>query len=130
MSSFTTPLVVKHLDGVRWKVVHSFVYHVGTEDSEEKIIVPGEFITDFASIPRIFWTLIGHPTGKYGKAAVIHDYCYYERIYSRKKSDLIFEEGMAVLKVPFWKRKTMYFAVRSFGWIPWNRYRKSNGRKQ
>lgn len=124
MSSFTTPLIVRHLDGQRWRLMESFKYAVGDEYSEEIIRVPRGFITDFASIPRLFWTIIGHPTGKYGKAAVIHDYCYFRKLYSRKRSDEIFYEAMKVLKVPFVKRWLMYHAVRMFGWLPWGNYRK------
>ena len=124
MSSFTDPLIVKHINGKSWKLCKSFKYCAGDESSEEVICVPKGFITDFASIPRLFWTIIGHPTGKYGKAAVIHDYCYFRQLYSRKRSDEIFYEAMQVLKVPFIKRWLMYHAVRTFGWIPWGKYRR------
>lgn len=125
MSSFTKPLIVKYLDGKRWELVEEFSYHVGIKSSPEIITVPKGFITDFASIPRLFWRVIGHPAEKYGKAAVIHDYLYSEQqTYTRKRSDEIFYEAMEVLKVPFWKRWAMYHSVRTWGWIPWHRHRK------
>lgn len=128
MSSFTDPLIVRHLDGRRWQVMKEFSYHVGSEDSDEVITVPVGFITDFASIPRLFWSLIGAPTGKYGKAAVIHDYLYYtcglNTQYTRAKCDYIFYEAMQVLGIPFWKRWLMYHSVKMFAWIPWKKYCK------
>lgn len=45
------------------------------DKSEPIIRVPAGFVTDFASIPRAFWVVLP-PTGKYGKAAVVHDYLY------------------------------------------------------
>lgn len=124
MSQFTTPLIVKALDGSRWQVMEPFEYHVGKEDSTEVITIPKWFITDFASIPRIFWTLVGSPTGRYSKAAVVHDWLYHRQYYERNEADKIFLEAMQVLKVPWWKRRIMWLAVRVFGFLPWNKRRR------
>lgn len=66
-------------------------------------------ITDLASVPRIFWTLLP-PDGKYAKAAIIHDYLYDNALRTKKEADLIFLD-----RVPRWKRTVMYQAVRMFG---------------
>ena len=125
MSSFTKHPALRLLpDGESWEVAESFEYHVGSEDSNEIIKVPKGFITDGASIPKIFWSIIGGPWGKYGYAAVVHDYLYYKHIYTRRRSDQIFLEAMEVLGVSKWKRNTMYVAVRMFSWLFWNRKRK------
>ncbi|EOG2822191.1 DUF1353 domain-containing protein, partial [Salmonella enterica] len=84
------------------------------------ISVPAGFITDLATIPRIFWTILP-PDGKYAKAAIIHDYLYDNALRTKKEADLIFLDGMTVLGVPKWKRTVMYWAVRVFGI---GRYRK------
>lgn len=124
MSSFTKyPSLRLLADGELWEVMEDFEYHVGSEDSNEVIKVPKGFITDGASIPKIFWSFIGGQWGKYGYAAVLHDFLYHTKIYTRKKSDQIFLEAMGVLGVPKWKRLLMYFAVRLAGWHPW-KYRK------
>jgi hypothetical protein len=126
MSSFTTPLKVEPLDnGREWRLLDPFKYHVGAEDSDEVIHVPADFVTDFASVPRAFWSLIP-PWGSYGKAAVVHDYCYGAELYPRKRCDEIFLEAMTVLEVPTWKRQLMYRMVRAFGWISWRRHTKES----
>lgn len=119
-SSFTTPLKVEHLDGVVWKVLEAFTYHNKTV----LVTVSKGFITDFASIPRLFWSVIGHPTGKYGKAAVIHDYLYHVQEVSRSKADRIFLQAMKDLKVSWWRRRTMWLAVRMFAGLVWRKHRK------
>ena len=119
MSSFTKPLIVRHINGTSWELMETFEYYL--ENGEEIVRVPKGFITDFASIPRLFWSFIGHPTGRYGKAAIVHDWCYFKRVFTRKKCDQIFEEAMEVLGVNWFKRKAMYFSVRAFGWIPWRK---------
>ena len=117
---FPLPLIVRHINGRLWELIKPFEYH---PDSGEVIRVPEEFLTDFASIPRIFWTIIGSPTGRYGPAAIIHDYLYVIKIYSRRKSDRIFFKAMAILKVPYLKRFLMYLAVRLAGWQAWENYK-------
>lgn len=125
MSSFTTPLIVQPLpDGKRWKLIEPFRYRIGNRYSDNIITIPKEFITDFASIPRIFWTIIP-PWGKYGKAAVLHDFLYYyNNEYSKEKADKIFLEAMKALRIPKWKRKVMYYAVKYFGHRAWKKHRQ------
>ena len=102
-----------------FKVPTAFEYHVGEEGSGEVISVPEGFITDGASIPKIFYSLIGGPLGKYAAPAVLHDYLYHIKKYTRRRSDQIFLEAMKVRGVSWWKRHTMFTAVRLAGWIPW-----------
>ena len=64
MSQFTTELIIKPIDGKYWELLEGFEYHVGTYPSIEIITVPPGFITDFASVPRIFWPIIA-PRGKH-----------------------------------------------------------------
>lgn len=124
MSSFTTPLIVESLPGGRrWKLVEPFEYHVGEYPSELVVLVPKDFMTDFASVPRPFWPLIS-PYGKAGKAAVIHDYLYAlsregRGMFTRMQADDIFLEAMGVLGVAPWRRHAMYWAVRLFAASGW-----------
>lgn len=116
MSSFTTPLVVEPLDdGRRWRVRESFSYYTDVADAPEwLIVVPVGFDTDFASIPRVFWALLP-PTGRYGKAAVVHDYLYRCTAWPRAVCDRVFREAMEVLGVSWLTRHALYRAVRLWG---------------
>ena len=121
MSRFTDVLVVSPLaDGRTWVTQKEFGYDVGKEGSGDSIDVPIGFMTDFASVPRPLWAFLPR-WGKYGNAAVIHDWCYWEqkRTRNRKKSDEIFREAMEALKVPKWKILLMYWAVRLGGGLAW-----------
>ena len=126
MSRFTEPLVVTPLpDGKTWIILNEFAYEIGEEGSGNVINVPIGTYTDFASIPRTLWAVFPR-WGKYGNAAVIHDWMYWDQSRNRKEADDIFLEGMEVLEVPTWKRRAIYSAVRTFGGIAW----KSNQRKK
>lgn len=100
--------------------------------------IPVGFRTDFASIPRAFWSIFP-PIGRYAGAAVIHDFMYQFRGFcyapfsdmrtlwtsvTRKEADLRFLWAMELLGVPWWKRKIMYRAVRLFGGKAWKQGHK------
>ncbi|MCK4620930.1 MAG: DUF1353 domain-containing protein [Desulfuromonadales bacterium] len=86
------------------------------------------FITDFASIPRLFRMLVtGNDNTK--KPAVIHDKGYRgrrlhgtlrDKYKARKREDQIMLMGMEENGVPWWKRRLVYRGVRmggSFAWV-------------
>jgi hypothetical protein len=119
MSSFTSALIVSPLpDGRNWTLVEPFEYHIGTKESADIISVPAGFVTDFASIPFIFWSVLPF-WGKYGKAAIVHDYLYFTKPCSRAFADYIFLEAMRVCNCPNWQSTVMYLAVRLFGCLAW-----------
>ena len=129
MSRFTEVLVVSPLaDGRTWVTRREFGYDIGEEGSGNSIDVPVGFMTDFASVPRALWMILPR-WGKYGNAAVIHDYCYWKQSGSRKESDRIFHEAMEVLKVGTFTISLMYYAVRLFGCWAWqgNKRMKEKG---
>jgi hypothetical protein len=119
MSRFTKILVVSPLaDGKTWYLREEFGYDVGHEGSDDSIHVPVGFLTDFASVPRLLWWLL--PCwGRYGNAAVIHDFLYWEQSRTRKESDRVFLEAMGVLRVGWLVRYALFSAVRMFGWWAW-----------
>jgi hypothetical protein len=83
------------------------------------ITVPFGFVTDFASVPRLLWSLFS-PTGRYGYAAVFHDFVYWEQdAITRKETDRVFRDTMEELGVPAWQMLTLYAAVRLFGGAAW-----------
>jgi hypothetical protein len=123
MSRFTDALVVSPLaDGKTWVLVRSFGYEVGALGSGDVVECRIGFMTDFASIPRPFWTILPK-WGKYGNAAVIHDWLYWSQDRSRHEADRIIFEAMGVLNVSDWQRYAIYWAVWLFGGMAWARNR-------
>ena len=132
MSRFTSILLVSPLaDGKTWVLMREFGYEVGAEGSDDQITVPLTFETDFASIPRPLWAILPK-WGKYGNAAVIHDWLYWEQQRPRAAADAVLLEGMVVLGVNTLVRNIIYAAVRLFGWAAWyrNRADRTDGYKR
>lgn len=121
MSRFTSVLLVSPLaDGKTWVLMRDFGYDVGYEGSADRIDVSIGFETDFASIPRLLWSVLPK-WGKYGNAAVVHDWLYWRQERTRKAADDVLFEAMGVLGVSDATRIAIYGGVRSFGWIAWMR---------
>jgi len=82
------------------------------------ITVPAGFVTDLASIPRLFWNILP-PFGKYTEAAVVHDWVYRNHLFPRAICDAILLEAMQLCGVNWISRQIIYRNVRAFGWAAW-----------
>ena len=96
-------------------------------------VEPG-FDTDYASVPRIFWSIYP-PDGDYRAAAVIHDWLYWNQSpiegghdaapldlsITREQADTVFMEALTALGVPWLRRHVLHKAVRLGGWMPWKK---------
>lgn len=82
------------------------------------VIVPKGFVTDFASIPRVFWSLF-KPDGNYAYAAVIHDYLYWQQDRPKTEADFIFRSAMDDLNINDSQAFILYKAVDTFGSSAW-----------
>jgi len=92
----------------------------------EKIIVPRGYITDLASIPRVFRNVF-NVNGPLRAPAVLHDWLYSSQRFTRAQSDAIFLEAMEARGIDTAERYAVYAAVRSFGWAYWNKREKTLG---
>ena len=76
-------------------------------------------MTDFASIPQAFFSLL-RPDGLYAYAAVIHDYLYWTQNGTREAADMTFKFAMQDFKVKPATANTIYGAVRAAGRSAWD----------
>jgi hypothetical protein len=116
--AFPDPLIFRHVGtyngSMILQVTQPFRY-LSVEHNE--ICVTANFLTDGASVPRVFWNILS-PFGEYFGAALIHDYLYSanNRRFDRATSDRIFLDAMKDAGVSWVKRHTIYRAVRLGGW--------------
>jgi hypothetical protein len=124
-------------DGTNWLVLEDFCYDTDVELTPKmgytrfphdhpwveswakgwRICIPKGFITDFASIPRALWGVVGGPAdGKYRKAAVVHDGLYRTLgLVTRPQADAVLLEAMKVSGCSWWERTVIYSGVRVGG---------------
>lgn len=108
----------KNTNRVLFKLTEGFTFYLEDPDGDCVEVHHG-FITDGASVPQVFWSLLP-PWGSYGQAAVLHDYLLeggriqshrLARRVDRKTARAIFNEAMKVLEVPSFTRRLMIFGV-------------------
>ena len=107
-------------NGKEWEIVEDYVY-INRQGSLHLTVEAG-FVFDGASIPRVFWRLIGPPmAGKYAHASLIHDYLYVHQksLITRKAADDIMLEIMQEDGVSWWKRNAIHRGVRLGGGRAW-----------
>ena len=103
-------------DGEFWVLDTELVFTV--RDSRQRIVVPRGFVTDFASVPRIFWSVFPRH-GEYTRAAIVHDFLYWEQRCTRSQADELFDIIMQDSNVDSTTRLAIYAAVRVWGDSAW-----------
>lgn len=133
---FSAPLQTQYditasniLDKNFWRVTSAFKCYLGLLNDKYKdmwVYVPAGYLTDGATVPRVFWDLLP-PWGAYGQAAVIHDIlCEYLTIFhddgtpvsiTREHADTVLGEAMAILNVPRVTRWMITNGARLFTFV-------------
>lgn len=116
--TFNGELVVKaKSDGRKLELTQPFSF----ADPKGKLwSVPAGTVVDGASIPQVFWSVIGGPfEDNYREASVIHDFYCDRKTEPWEDVHKVFYDGMMARGVTPFKAKMMYAAVYNFGprWI-------------
>lgn len=115
-AEFTTPLDLRAHEPGEWVVLSLLSYRA---IGGRMYHVPARFITDLASIPGLFQPAIDR-NGKSRRPAVLHDFLYCLKQGARSEADALFLEALETEGVGWFTRRTMWLAVRAWGWRYWN----------
>lgn len=129
MARFLDPLDVRLVGPKRWMTLTAFRYE--SDVAQRTITVPAEFITDFASVPRLPLAYLIAGDRAPGPST-IHDYWYqHPDMDDRPLGDSVFLEAMKVHQPELGfeaetpgVRELMWSAVRVGGWWPWRQHGK------
>lgn len=123
---FDNDLVVTHLVGTgSYRLKESLTFR----KSNLSITIPAGFVFDGASVPQLFTNLFPKSGARYDRAACLHDWLYATQFTTRKRADDLFLEAMKADGVGTITRRTIYRAVRMFGWSAWNKVKKHEANK-
>ena len=89
-------------------------------ETQKKIVSPPGFVSDGASIPKVFWPLGLVPYGAHGRATAVHDYMYWSQQCSRKQADNIMLIALKESGVSIFTQWILMAGVRLFGRLAWN----------
>lgn len=109
-----------------WKVNKGFKFYFDDVNGNRYWVnIPAGYLTDGASVPRAFWSIIP-PWGNYGQAAIVHDYlCEYLSVtcdgqpvkITRRNADQIFNIAMHALDVDNGDRYKIMGAISAYRMI-------------
>ena len=103
-----------------WALLKPIAWKPNPGQSQKEVNVPASFVTDFASIPPAFYSLL-RPDGEYSYAAVFHDYLYWTQERPREEADEIFRLAMLDFNIDRSTVTAIYRAVRAFGSSAWQK---------
>jgi len=84
-----------------------------------RVDVPKGFVTDLATIPSYLWAFL-QKTGRYGNAAIYHDWLCWEQNCTREEADRTFDRAMLNMGVDAVTRNLIWAGVRVFGGSYWD----------
>ena len=113
-----SPTVRGFGDNKFFVTVEDMEYVVGS--TNDRIVVPKGFVTDFASIPSGLWSLGLSPHGQYSRAAVVHDYLYWSQACTRDQADRLLVIAMKESKVGGFDESVVYRGVKFGGQGAWD----------
>lgn len=100
-------------DDLEMELVEPFAY---VDAGGKRWTAPKGSIINGASIPSMFWSVIGGPfEGRFRKASVLHDAACDEKAESWQDVHRMFYDACRCSKVGVGKAQTMYWAVYHFG---------------
>jgi Protein of unknown function (DUF1353) len=88
-----------------------------------KVSVPIGFVSDGASIPRLFWIALPK-IGRYMYAAIVHDYLYWTQNTTRQTADTILKTAMSDSGVDPNTLGAISGAVKAGGQSAWDENKK------
>lgn len=115
MIEFITNPIVEVLDDNVFVLRDDFI----VKYYDYTFIIDAGFLTDFASVPRVpvAYTLFA---GRAKKSAVLHDWAYQNKPFSRLECDKMFLCAMEAQGLNWFTRQAMYRGVRLGGAAYWN----------
>lgn len=118
--SSDSPLKLQRFREPIWVLLEPILWSPSKPEQKgvTKVVVPKHFVTDLASIPSIFWSLMPRDD-VYAYPAIVHDFLYWTQDRPRLEADEIFKWSMEDLEVSKAQVSLIYNAVRVFGERAW-----------
>ncbi len=100
-------------DDLEMELVDDFHY---VDPQDKQWTAPAGSVINGASIPSVFWSVIGGPfEGRFRKASVLHDAACDQQTESWQDVHRMFFDACRCSRVGIGKAQTMYWAVYHFG---------------
>lgn len=105
-------------DNRYWVLLEDMRYRIG--DTQDHIVVPAGFVTDYASIPQAMWSFGLGPHGRYSRAALVHDYLYWSQGCTKDQADNLLVIAMKESHVDSFDEMAIFAGVKVGGQPSWD----------
>jgi hypothetical protein len=106
-----------------YEILAKISFTVTRDGKKYRITALPGFIFDGASIPWIFWTLVGSPfTGRYVFAALMHDIIFGGEFFDRPTCNWMMLEEMQKDGCWWITRNTIWLGIKTGSWTTWMRH--------
>lgn len=129
----------KPIGGNWWRLEDGFKVFFNYDGVRYRLVIKSGFVTDFASIPRLLWSILEPFNFQYTPACLPHDLGYetngdltlwvcdgvgwapVNAELTRRAVDDLMYWGMVARSTPTWKANAIYSSVRLWGWVAWRK---------
>lgn len=123
---FKKPIDIEFLNEAELVPQYGFIFRTGQDlrikINDQLFIVPKDFDSDLASVPRFLWSIFPPRYAKFIRPALLHDYLYGEkREYTRRYCDNVFFGALIAEDVHKKIAIIMFLGVRLFGWYAYSK---------
>lgn len=116
-TEFLSPVCIKPLVGYHYLTCRNITFTI----NGDVFVIPANFETDLASIPKIAWPVMAPSHSSLIRPAIVHDWFYRKTCdFTRYETDLIFYHMLKNDGISTLRASAMYYAVRWFGWNYYN----------
>lgn len=125
---FHNELLPKPLsNGKDWElsVWYAVTFYIDDDPQKYLVLIPKRYITDFGSIPRSAWPIVGSPaTGRHRRGTVFHDWLFTMHTDRGVSfANALFDAIMTHDNTPYYKRILINLAVSTAGRISWMKWK-------
>ena len=116
-TEFLTPVCIKPFVDYKYKTCGDIRFKI----DEREFLIPSDFVTDLASVPKIAWPIMSPFHASLIKPAIVHDWFYRKTCdFTRIDADTILKHMLKNNDVAGFKVNAIFYAVRLFGWNYYN----------
>jgi hypothetical protein len=109
---FITEACIKPLKGYNYRTCSDIKVNI----DGHKLIIPKNFQTDLASIPRLLWPVFAPQYAGFVAPAILHDYLYRcHNLVNREYADEVLYSALIAEDITAFTASKFFLAVRLFG---------------
>lgn len=110
--TFLNEACIKPLKGYKYRTCDDMRIKI----NGQKLIIPKNFETDLASIPRLLWPIFAPQYAGFVAPAILHDYLYRcDDVINRQFADEVLYSALITEDVTAFTASKFFLAVRLFG---------------